>query len=169
MAGACMTGSLFDARNRPYVQLTEMDAVALYESATKLDKIPGQYPPDDTGSSGLAVAKAAQRMGLISSYHHAFGLTASLHALARGPIITGINWYEGFDKPEGTHAQLKISGQVRGGHEVVLDGIDVKTGMVKGTNSWGLGWGNAGKFVMSFGTFGRLLKEDGDTIVPVSR
>ncbi len=164
MAGAAMTGPLFKAGRH----LTEANAVALYEAATRLDKIPGHYPPDDTGSSGLAVAKAAQRAGLISAYHHAFGLSAALCALSRAPVIIGINWYAGFDQPIGSAAQLVLSGDVRGGHEIVLDGIDVKAGMVKGTNSWGLGWGNRGRFVVSFGTFGKLLAEGGDCVAPVA-
>jgi hypothetical protein len=163
MAGACMTGPLF----RPGRVLTEANAVALYEAATRLDGITGHYPPDDTGSSGLAVAKAAQRAGLISAYHHAFGLTASLRALAGGPVIIGVNWYEGFDAPQGGAAELVVSGVVRGGHELVLDGLDVEAGFVHGTNSWGM-WGNRGKFVMSFGTFKRLLAERGDVVAPVA-
>lgn len=39
--------------------LTEKDAVSIYGSATAIDSIPGQYPPTDTGSSGLAVCKSA--------------------------------------------------------------------------------------------------------------
>lgn len=163
MAGAAMTGPLFKVGRL----LDEAAAVTLYEAATRLDKVPGHYPPEDTGSSGLAVAKAAQRSGLISAYHHAFGLSAALYALSKGPVIIGISWYAGFDTPVGSAAQLVISGPSRGGHEVVLDGIDVKAGMVKGTNSWGIGWGNRGRFVMSFGAFGRLLAESGDVVVPV--
>ena len=55
-------------------QLGADDALALYSSATRLDSVPGHYPPDDTGSSGLAVAKAAKAAGYIRSYTHAFGL-----------------------------------------------------------------------------------------------
>lgn len=162
MAGALMTGPLY-VHGR---ELTEKDAVALYASATKLDTISGHYPPEDTGSSGLAVAKAAKRAGYIKEYKHAFGTNSALSALTLGPIIIGIGWYEGFDEPQGSDAELVISGDVRGGHELVLDGIDVKSGLVKGTNSWGVNWGNRGRFSMSFGTFKRLLAERGDVVVP---
>src|SRR5580765_8579725 len=50
--------------------LTEQDAIDLYSVATVLDGYPGEYPPDDTGSSGLAVMKAAKKAGLISGYSH---------------------------------------------------------------------------------------------------
>jgi hypothetical protein len=164
MAGALMTGPLFV----PGRTLAEADALSLYEVATRLDSIPGHYPPDDTGSSGLAVAKAAQRAGMISAYHHAFGLSAALHALSKGPVIIGISWFDGFDTPVGASAELRISGSVRGGHEVALDAIDVEHGFVHGTNSWGLGWGNRGRFVMTFKTFGALLTDRGDVVVPVA-
>ncbi len=66
MAGVLMTEPLW-IRGR---NLTEADAVTLYKAATRLDKIPGKYPPDDTGSSGLAVMKAAVKAKYIAGYSH---------------------------------------------------------------------------------------------------
>jgi hypothetical protein len=161
MAGALMTGPLW----RPGRMLTEDDALQIYEAATHLDRIPGAYPPDDTGSTGLAVAHAAKLAGLINIYHHAFSVHAALASLGRGPVILGIDWYEGFDTPVGTSAELQISGSVRGGHEVCLVAIDVDTKMVRGCNSWGADWGDGGFFSMSFDTLTRLLASDGDCTV----
>lgn len=73
---------------------TEADAVRLYSEATRLDSFQGAYPPEDTGSSGLAACKAAKNEGLISGYRHAFSVEAALTALMSGPVITGVNWYE---------------------------------------------------------------------------
>jgi len=162
--GNAMAGLLSTA---PFsLELTEDDAVTLYKAATKLDKIPGHYPPDDTGSSGLAVAKAAHNRGWLRAYHHAFTLHAALASLGRVPTIAGINWYEGFDRP-GSHGELLIAGSVRGGHEVELLGIDVEAQTVRGCNSWGPDWADHGYFTMSFATLDRLLSELGDVIVPV--
>lgn len=160
-AGACMTDPIYKTGRH----LTEKDALAIYEDATRLDDVPGQYPPDDTGSSGLAAAKAAQRLGLIKSYKHAFTFAAVEAALAKGPGILGIDWYEGFDSPIGPDAELRISGEVRGGHEIVLDEINFETQMVGGTNSWGSSWGNGGRFTLSFDTLKQLLRSDGDFTV----
>src|SRR4051812_41536406 len=49
----------------------EAFAVKLYEDATVLDGYPGTYPPDDTGSSGLAVCKVLKARGLITKYRWA--------------------------------------------------------------------------------------------------
>src|SRR3974390_862685 len=62
MAGVLMTEPFWTTGRL----LTESDAVRLYSEATHLDNIRGNYPPDDTGSSGLAVAKAAKKEGWIT-------------------------------------------------------------------------------------------------------
>lgn len=163
MTGAVMTEPLFRGET-----LTETDAIATYSEATKLDGVRGVYPPTDTGSSGLAVARVAVRRGSIRAYAHAFSLQAALAALGRGPVIIGIGWYDSFDEPKGPAAELVIEpgAQVRGGHEVELLEIDVAKRTVRGVNSWGTSWGAAGYFTISFDTLGKLLSEDGDCVVP---
>lgn len=138
-----------------------LQAVALYSAATHLDSISGSYPPSDTGSTGLAVAKAAQQAGLIAGYLHAFSQDTALKALGVMGLIGGFRWYEGFDNPDAS-GFVSISGQVRGGHEFLLYGIDVTGQRVLARNSWGAGWGAAGCFSFSFDDFGRLLAEKGD-------
>lgn len=140
---------------------TEDQAIDLYKLATRLDGFDGTYPPEDTGSSGLGVAKAAKRYGLISSYWHAFGLEHALRALTLRPVIFGINWYEGFDNPD-EKGLVKIEGSVRGGHEVEACGINTGNYLVYLANSWGPMWGLQGYFTMSFDDLGQLLDEGGD-------
>ncbi|HTY72486.1 MAG TPA: hypothetical protein VMI11_08685 [Actinomycetes bacterium] len=146
--------------------LDEKVAVELYSDATKLDSYPGTYPPTDTGSSGIGVAKAAAKQGWISGYQHTFDLDSALAALAVRPVIIGINWYEGFDSPS-AEGELTISGKVRGGHEIVLDQLDVEQKRVWLTNSWGTSFGVHGRAFLSWDTFSRLLTEKGDCTVPV--
>lgn len=167
-AGVLMTDPFFA---RSYTlrkrMLNEDDAVALYSAATRFDGIRGVYPPDDTGSSGLGVAKAAKAAGYISGYRHAFGLQHALEALSLKPCIVGINWYDSFFKPNRHNGQCEISpgAAVAGGHEIELIGIDLTGRTVEFVNSWGTEWGRAGRARFSFDTFGQLLHEDGDVTV----
>lgn len=145
---------------------TERTAVLLYERATVLDSFPGSYPPDDTGSSGLAVMKAVQARHWITAYHHAFSFNDVLAALQTTPVIAGVNWYEGFDQPDPA-GNVRIAGQVRGGHEVCVVGCDVDAQTIRAVNSWSAGWGDHGYFTWTYADFERLLSEQGDVTVPV--
>ncbi len=161
MAGALMTDPFFQLGR----DLGEKDAVELYSEATRLDRVPGTYPPDDTGSSGLAVAKAAKRAGYISSYRNAFGLQQALGALVVGPVITGVKWYSSFDHPDAT-GEVKIAADafVRGGHEFEVNGLDVENRRVWCVQSWGPTWGGLGNgtFFLSWDTWDALLQDGGD-------
>jgi hypothetical protein len=161
MAGLLMTDP-FWTRGRT---LNESDAVALYKAATRLDTIKGKYPPDDTGSSGLGVMKAAVQKGYIAGYAHTFSLDQLLGSLSLAPGILGINWYTSFDEPASDgQCRLTSSAKIRGGHEVEMFGIDVKKKRVWCYNSWGPSWGGLGNgtFYFSWTTLDHLLSEQGD-------
>jgi len=144
--------------------LHEADAIAVYSLATEIDDMNGSYPPDDTGSSGLAAAKACVRKGYATGYDHAFGLDHCLAALVLSPVMVGTNWYESMFTPaaDGT---LTVAGKVAGGHEYALTGIDVRRQRVRVNNSWGSSWGVRGCAWLSFTDLGRLLAEQGDVTV----
>lgn len=135
----------------------------LYSLATSLDKYPGKYPPEDTGSSGLAVAKAAVNAGYIKRYSWAFTLHGMLSALQLAPVIVGIPWYEGFDKPDSS-GLVKELGPVRGGHEFLVRGY--ANGYFWADNSWGRSWGMMGSFRFSFDTWASLRKQGADVVCP---
>ncbi len=141
--------------------LTEADAVALYSTATTLDNLDGTYPPDDTGSSGLAVMHAARSIGWIKAYQHAFGLEHTLRALTLRPCIVGLAWREECDSPD-ENGIVAWAGPVRGGHEVCAVGIDAEAKLVTFANSWGPAWGAAGYFSMSWEDLGAALADNGD-------
>ena len=153
------------------LKLDEDEAVALYSAATKLDAYAGTYEPDDTGSDGLSVAKAAKNAGLISGYQHAMSLDAVVTALQAGPVITGVSWYDSFDSPDASgHVSISADATVRGGHEFELVGVDVADKTFRAVNSWGDGYGDAGYFTFEYGDYDRLLSEDGDatSFVPIT-
>lgn len=171
-AVGCMgTGAFFgtvSGLDRVY-PFDEGGAVMCYGDATRIDSYPGQYPPDDTGSDGLSVAKALKARGEISGYEHAFSLAQGLQGLMVRPQIVGINWYEGmFDpSPEGI---VHPTGSLAGGHEPVWDGYDDARGLCWFTNSWSEAWGKAGRFAIPAEEFGKLLEQDGDvtSFVPIT-
>lgn len=147
--------------------LKEPDAVKLYSAATALDEFYGVYPPDDTGSSGLAVAKAAKAAGYITAYNHAFNIGQALAALQQGPVITGVNWYEQMFEPT-AQGFVHPGGAIAGGHEFLVRGyVAAKRPYVLCMNSWGAGWGLGGKFKLFVDEWERLLSEDGDVTVLV--
>ena len=172
MAQALNTGPLLPDGRR---LLNEQDAVGIYSWATHHDGFPGVYPPTDTGSSGLAVAKAVRGFGLISSFHHAFGLQHCLGALVLSPVIIGVSWKSTMFEV-GADGYLNIHGPTAGGHEVALIGLDVDLREVTLLNSWSAGWGvpapecgipDGGTARLAWTDLGDLLAQQGDVTVPV--
>lgn len=144
---------------------TETDAVRIYSEGTKLDSIFGTYPPTDTGSSGLAVMHAAKNEGLISGYTHSFSFDHFLKALVLGPCIVGMAWRTGGDSPN-ADGLISYTGAVRGGHEVLAREINAQEGLVGFDNSWGEGYGDKGRFFMSYSDVKKALADSGDATFP---
>ncbi|WP_198045501.1 C1 family peptidase [Kitasatospora mediocidica] len=163
-AGATASHGLFTAGQHV---LDEAFAVALYSLATLLDGIPGQYPPTDTGSSGIGVAKALQALGLAQSYTHAFSLAALNSALQQGPVLIGIEWLNSMFNPasDGRIPVDQTSG-VAGGHELELCRFDATAGEYWIANSWGTSWGQAGCGYLTAADLTWLLSQQGDVTIP---
>jgi hypothetical protein len=144
----CMgTGPFYGTVNNPKFAYAEAGAVACYSAATKLDDAHGQYPPTDTGSDGLSVAKALQAAGEISGYQHTFTLDDALKALQVVPLIVGTVWLANMFEPN-TQGLISVTGAEQGGHEYVMDEYDDQRGWVGFQNSWGPGFGVGGRFYM---------------------
>jgi hypothetical protein len=163
-AGAAASHGLFAAGVHA---LDEAFAVALYSLATILDGISGQYPPTDTGSSGIGVGKALQVLGLASGYTHGFSLAALQSALQSGPVMIGIEWFNSMFNPasDGRIPVDKSSG-VAGGHELELSKYDAATGEYWVPNSWASSWGQSGWGYLAEADLVYLLSQQGDVTVP---
>ena len=152
------------------LQLNEAEALKLYSAAENIDG-DGPYPPNDHGSSGLSVAKAAQNAGLISGYTHITSIAAAQTAIQAGPFIVGTDWYTSFDTPDSNGVVAIAKGAtVRGGHEYECIGYDAKTDLWEMVNSWGTTFGVDGHFFYSTATFKALLANQGDAtvLIPLS-
>jgi hypothetical protein len=161
-AGEAASHAIFTAGRNP---LDEDFAVKLYELATRLDGVSGQYPPTDTGSTGLGVGKALKALGLATGYTHAFSLAALKSALQAGPAMLGIVWLQSMFDPasDGTLPVDQSSG-VAGGHEIVCSGWDGSRFRLD--NSWGTGWGDSGSCWVKEPDMLWLLSQQGDVTVP---
>jgi len=144
-------------------------AIQLYQDATVVDGYPGSYPPDDTGSSGLAVCKVLKSRGTISGYRWARSAYGFLRLLQNGPVLQGMPWFNAFFEPDAqgfidSTATWSSSG-IAGGHEieavaVELDTTDAFNSVITYVNSWGSGWGDAGRFRMRLRTYEQLTGVD---------
>jgi hypothetical protein len=162
--GCLATGPFYGTLTNPVYSEDEAGAVACYSAATRIDGYGGEYPPTDTGSDGLTVAKVLQQAGEIAGYQHTFSLDDALKALQTVPLITGVDWYADMFNPS-SEGLLSVSGQYAGGHEIVVDEYDPVRGWVGFTNSWGAGWGAGGRFYLQAEDWGRLLAQQGDVTV----
>lgn len=163
-AGAAASRGLFTAGVHA---LDEAFAVALYSLATILDGVSGQYPPTDTGSTGLGVAKALKALGLAGSYTHAFTFPAVGSALQNGPVMIGIPWLKSmFDTATDGRILVDHSSGIAGGHELELSKYDASTGEYWVPNSWNTSWGSAGWGYFTAADLAWLLSQQSDVTVP---
>jgi hypothetical protein len=140
----------------------------LYWEAQKIDPWSGgSYPganPFYEGTSVLAGAKVAKRLGWIDSYRWAFGLEdLKLGVGYNGPAVIGVNWYDTMFYPD-NKGYIRVNGSVAGGHCVLVNAINVKLQRFTIHNSWGAGWGMNGECYISFEDMGRLLREQGEAV-----
>lgn len=145
----------------------ETGAVKLYSDATRIDPFPGTYPPNDTGSDGLSIAKVLKSAGVISGFLHAFTVQSALLQLMTTPLITGITWYNSMFYPNEVGVLVvDANSGVAGGHELCVDQYIPPAGsdpaFVGGPNSWGPSWGLGGRWYMSVDDWAGLLADDGD-------
>lgn len=150
---------------RGHPRRNEKYSVNLYSDATKIDPWEGTYPPDDTGSSGLAIAQVLKNRGDITGYAHAFNTDAALDALVTSAVIIGIPWYNNQFYPD-ADGFISPGGNLEGGHELCVDEINVENEYVEGPNSWGRGWGPlGGRFRIKWDVLDTLLDDDGDCTI----
>lgn len=147
------------------LKLNEGEALTLYSAAETIDG-DGPYPPNDHGSSGLSVAKAAANAGLISGYTHITSIGAAQTAIQTGPFIVGSDWYTSFDTPDANGlVAIAKNATIRGGHEYECIGYNAESDLWEMVNSWGTSFGVEGHFFYSSVTFKALLANQGDATV----
>lgn len=158
---------------------TQPDALSCYSLATTLDEFAGSYPPDDTGTSGLGVAKALKQLGGITRYEWTFTWSAFLGALQKRPVMLGTDWYDSMFDHDAS-GLLTVDGSAAGGHAYLAFAYRPATSLperIGCTNHWvwddGSPWGvRIGKHDGCFWLRGvdleqLLIHEQGESLVPV--
>lgn len=108
------------------VALNEDAAQRLYALCTRTDNVPDawNYPSggQDTGSTGLGLAKALVGLGLAqSTYQHAFTVQAIQTGLQAGPVAIGVVWFNSMFTPTASgEVQVTPGSGEAGGHEILI-------------------------------------------------
>ncbi|MER6350685.1 hypothetical protein ABT186_02215 [Streptomyces sp. NPDC001634] len=155
-------------------------AIGQYAAATRVDDCAGQWPTDDTGSSGLANAQVLKAGGLIGGYRHALDADGLASLLQTDGVMLGMAWYNAFFEPGGPGAFIDADPDwarsgIAGGHEIYATGLEQivqdhagrvipeKT-VVTCRNSWSQSWGDAGSFRVHLSTLYGPLRSSLDAI-----
>jgi hypothetical protein len=141
------------------VVLGMADAERVYSQNTRIDPWEGEWPPDDTGSSGLASAKTAQALGMGGEYRWIFGgADEVVQNVMQGKVISvGTWWYESMfsRQPSGL---VRVMGDRAGGHQWAVRGYDKSRDLVLG-RCW---WGEFRDFWIMRTELDALLRDGGD-------
>jgi hypothetical protein len=146
----------------------EKFAVMLYHEATIEDGLPGVYPPLDQGSTGLGVARALKKAGLVGGYLwattvHGFGVL-----LQRQGVMLGTPWFNAWFEPD-AHGFVDAGGWessgIAGGHEIYVEALEAwddhrpDQSVIRFHNSWGDGWSDHGRGRMRLSTYLTLRQQ----------
>lgn len=136
-------------------------AVACYYRAQQGDPWEGgEYPganPVYGGTSTLAIMEVGRSLGLFPEYRWAMNAEElALGVGYFGPAIIGIDWTEGMANPT-PDGIIEPTGELLGGHCIIVYGVDVRRRLFKLLNSWGNGWGLFGMCLVPWDAMDELL------------
>lgn len=143
--------------------LDEQFAYQIYSKATEIDEFVGQMPAEDTGTSALALCKAAKASAYISEYQVAIGFEELKKAIQVQPVMIGMWWTTMMNQPE-NDGFIKPLGVELGGHETLMVGLNIEDEYITLLSSYGSSYGNAGRVKMKFNYFSELLRNNGDAM-----
>jgi len=141
-----------------------LDPAGIYALAQHVDEWEGN---DYDGTSIRAGAKLLNRLGHIEWYSFTTDEGAVRgNVLEVGPLVIGVNWYAGMEKPD-RDGLIVPSGQLRGGHAILIVGYAPGFYMLK--NSWGLDWGLSGHCYLADQHLQELLDQQGEACLAVEK
>jgi hypothetical protein len=120
------------------------------------------YELDTTDPLTWGVTEEAAKYPLVSYTRVTDGVEFICSALAEGHLVAlGGAWYASWMDPPSTGVLPEKYDRVVGGHEVFLYGYSLTTSRFYGQNSWGVDWGNKGRFEMPFSALEAMKADTG--------
>lgn len=150
------------AKPHPHNNLTEADAVALYNSARQFDHAPAGSPDGASVNSG---ALASRQRGWLQQFRWATSVDDIVMVIGRkAPVVLGTDWYAGMMDTD-SKGFIHPTGTLEGGHCYLVKGVNVKSRYFTIHQSWGTGWGLGGDCKISWDDLGTLLAAQGEAVV----
>lgn len=139
------------------------DANKVYYECKVIDGEPNQ----EDGSDVRSGAKAMKARSKLNAYAFAKTLdVAEQFVKTQGPVVVGTDWLENMFTPD-NHGYVPASGSLAGGHCYLWIGVIETEDAYQFLNSWGAGWGLAGKFKMKKNDFASLFANLGEACAAV--
>jgi Papain family cysteine protease len=134
------------------------DAHAIYYECKVIDGEPNQ----ENGSTVRSGALAMRARGRLAAFAFAQDTAEIDEWINRsGPVVMGTTWTNNMFNPD-ANGYVRPTGPAAGGHcYLMLDKIDEEDAYLF-QNSWGSGWGLAGRFKMKRRDVARLLADQGE-------
>lgn len=141
----------------------------VYSQAQLIDEWEG-VEPTYYGTSVRAGAKIMQRLGHLVEYRWTFDAdeSAAWILAGNGPLVFGTTWYSGMDTLD-QNGVGRATGRVRGGHAFLCVGYSRTTGRFRFINSWGLAYGQRGRFWLLGEDVQKLLGEGGEACAAIQQ
>jgi hypothetical protein len=137
-----------------------IDPNGLYTIAQHFDEWEGE---DYDGTSIRAVMKVLKMLGFFKEYRWVRSVDAMIPTMLNdGPILLGLPWTQDMCYPNPTTGLIKPTGASVGGHAILADEVDTVKELVWLNNTWGVGWGKAGRCCISFEDLDELFSLDGE-------
>ncbi len=135
---------------------TNDDGHRIYYEAKAIDGEPNQ----ENGSTVRSGAKAMVQDGRLGVYSFAENLdVATEYVSSTGPVVLGIDWYDGMCEPD-PDGIVRPTGGIVGGHCVLWYGVDDRYAYLR--NSWGDSWGRDGDCLIALSDLAIVFASDGE-------
>lgn len=138
----------------------DADGDAIYYECKVIDREPQQ----EDGTYVRTGAKAMKKRGRLSAYAFGSLSDAKTFLLNHGPVVFGIDWYDGMFTPD-AQGVVRPTGNVAGGHGITAYGADATYCYLQ--NSWGTSWGRDGNCKITWADLAICMANGGEACAAV--